>query len=158
MGISMSNAKRKRRLFLFIICISGIFFFSQVLICCKSNIIELKNITSEKIDSITTNIDPILTEPVYPGGVDSLVRYVERHIEFTPYMNEIDVTGKIIIRFVVDEDGSITKPEILRSLEKHYDEAAIKSLMSAPRFIKPAYQMGVPTRSYYIIPVKIMLK
>jgi protein TonB len=133
-------------------------FFSQVLICCKSNIIELKNITSEKIDSITTNIDPILTEPVYPGGVDSLVRYVERHIEFTPYMNEIDVTGKIIIRFVVDEDGSITKPEILRSLEKHYDEAAIKSLMSAPRFIKPAYQMGVPTRSYYIIPVKIMLK
>ncbi len=146
MGINRSNETRKIYSFFFNICMLGILLLSQIFTGCKSKAVAIDL------------IDPILTEPVYLGGSDSLVRYVERHIEFTPYMNEIDVSGKIIIRFVVDEDGSITKPEILRSLEKHYDEAAIKSLMSAPRFIKPAYQMGVPAKCYYIIPVKIMLK
>jgi len=162
MSISKNNAIRKRRLFLFTVSMLGILLFSPVLIGCRSKVTELNNIIPEKANPLKTVtesiIDPIESQPVYPGGSDSLVRYVERHIKFTPYMSEIDAVGKIIIRFVVEKDGSITSPEILRSLEEHCDEAAIKSLLSAPRFIKPAFQMGVPVRSYYTISVKIKLE
>ena len=146
MNLSKSNATRNRYLFLFTIFLLGIMLFSPAF-------------TGSKSKAVAINLfHPKLTEPVYPGGADSLVRYVERHIKFTPCMSEIDAVGKIIIRFVVEKDGRITSPEILRSLKEHYDEAAIKSLLSAPRFIKPAFQMGVPVRSYYTISVKIKLE
>jgi Gram-negative bacterial tonB protein. len=124
----------------------GVILLSPVFTGCKSKAV------------VINPSDLNQTQPVYPGGTDSLLMYVARHIEFTPYMNEIDATGKILIRFIVEKDGRITNPEIQRSLEKYYDEAAIKSLMSAPRFIKPAFHSGVPVRSYYVIPVKIMLE
>ena len=85
----------------------------------------------------------------FPGGNAS--QYVASR--FNPEAAD-DVEGKIIVRFVVEKDGSISNVEVARGLSPEADREAIRVLRSMPRW-KPGKNSGKVVRCRFSLPIVI---
>ncbi len=65
-----------------------------------------------------------------------------------------DLEGKIIVRFVIEKDGSISNVEIARGLSQESSEEVIRVIRSMPKW-KPGKNGGVPVRSRFSLPIVI---
>ena len=91
----------------------------------------------------------------FPGGNDSLFTFVSKNLKWPN--TEADVQGKVICRFVVNIDGTISDYEVIRSLDPIFDNEAIRVIKLLPKFIT-GKQNGKPVRSYYVIPIAFKLE
>ncbi|RYZ22830.1 MAG: hypothetical protein EOP49_46395, partial [Sphingobacteriales bacterium] len=68
--------------------------------------------------------------PEFPGD---LLQYIRTHFRYPEAVKDT-VEGKVFMRFIVQADGSITNVEVVRKLEPHLDEEAIRLVKSMPRW------------------------
>ena len=87
--------------------------------------------------------------PSFPGGEAALLKYVNTHIKYPAIAQEQEISGVVVLRFVVKEDGSVGEVIVQKSLEKHCDEEAVRVVKSLPRFI-PGKQQGKAVRVWYL--------
>ncbi|MDR0895791.1 MAG: energy transducer TonB [Prevotellaceae bacterium] len=93
--------------------------------------------------------------PQYPdNGMQGLLEYTIKNFNYTPIMQEMCVQGRIIVQIIVDKDGSILCPKVLKGVERHYDEEALRVVSSMPKWI-PGRQRGEAVRARYTIPVLV---
>ena len=85
----------------------------------------------------------------FPGGKPS--DFVSSH--FNPDA-AADVEGKIIVRFVVELDGSISNVDVARGLSPEANREAIRVIRSMPRW-KPGQNNGKAVRSRFSLPILI---
>ena len=85
----------------------------------------------------------------FPGGKPS--DFVSSH--FNPDA-AADVEGKIIVRFVVELDGSISNVDVARGLSPEANREAIRVVRSMPRW-KPGKNNGKAVRSRFSLPILI---
>ena len=85
----------------------------------------------------------------FPGGKPS--DFVRSH--FNPDA-AADVEGKIIVRFVVELDGSISNVDVARGLSPEANREAIRVIRSMPRW-KPGKNNGKAVRSRFSLPILI---
>ena len=95
--------------------------------------------------------------PSFPGGEAALLKYVTTHIKYPAIAQEQEISGVVVLRFVVKEDGSVGEVIVQKSLEKHCDEEAVRVVKSLPRFI-PGKQQGKAVRVWYTLPVRYVLQ
>ena len=95
--------------------------------------------------------------PSFPGGEAALLKYVNTHIKYPAIAQEQEISGVVVLRFVVKEDGSVGEVIVQKSLEKHCDEEAKRVVKSLPRFI-PGKQQGKAVRVWYTLPVRYVLQ
>lgn len=57
-----------------------------------------------------------LTEAEYPGGMDSLYYFLCRNLNYPAEAVEKRLTGKVIVQFIVEKDGSVTNSTILSDI------------------------------------------
>lgn len=94
--------------------------------------------------------------PEFPGGVSELMKFIAQNLHYPENLGDISVQGRIIMRVVIEKDGSITNPEILRGLHPDFDKAALEVVNKIPHF-KPGIHRGEPVRVRYVFPVSINL-
>ena len=92
----------------------------------------------------------------YPGGDAALLNYVNSKIQYPAMAIEQEIQGRVIVRFVVEINGTIGKVEALRGHELLKAEA-IRVVKSIPGKFTPAKQNGEPVRYWYTIPVTFKL-
>lgn len=95
--------------------------------------------------------------PSFPGGEAALLKYVTTHIKYPAIAQEQEISGVVVLRFVVKEDGSVGEVIVQKSLEKHCDEEAVRVVKSLPRFI-PGKQQGKAVRVWYTLPVRYSIQ
>lgn len=88
----------------------------------------------------------------FPGGQQALIQWVEDNIKCPERVKNSDTKVRVIVKFVVEKDGSVTNPVVVKGVDNELDKAAIELMEKMPRWI-PGRMNGVPVRSYYIIPV-----
>lgn len=64
---------------------------------------------------------------------------------------ELGIEGKAVVRFVVNEDGSITDATIIKSDSPGFGKEALRVLGKLPKF-KPGMQQGKPVKVYFVLP------
>ncbi len=101
--------------------------------------------------------DVVEQMPSFPGGPQALLNYLSEHINYPEGYEEICVQGRVVITFVVEKDGSLSDITVLKSLEKAFDEEALRAVKSMPKWI-PAMQNGEPVRAKYTVPITFRLK
>ena len=69
-------------------------------------------------------------------------------------MNKI--SGRVIVTFVVNTDGSIDDAKIEKSMDPALDKEAIRVVSSMPNWI-PGRQKGMPVRVKYTLPITFRL-
>ena len=100
-------------------------------------------------------IDMIEQMPQFPGGEKELFKFINLNLKYPN--SDIDVNGKVICRFIVNRDGSVSNPEVIRSLDPECDKEAIRVIKLLPKFI-PGKQNGKNVRVWYTMPVIFKLE
>lgn len=95
--------------------------------------------------------------PAFPGGQQELMRYLSKNIKYPTISQENNVQGRVIVQFVVDKDGSIIDPVIVKSIDPYLDKEAVRVIMSMPKW-KPGYQGAKAVRVKYTVPVTFRLQ
>jgi protein TonB len=95
--------------------------------------------------------------PEYPGGIPELMNYISQNLKYPSEAVLNNIQGKVILKFVVNADGSVDRVELLRSIDPLLDNEAIRVVSSLPRF-KPGKQGGVPVRVWFSIPFSFKLR
>ncbi len=124
---------------------------------------ESRESSSEHPDTATTAdteedviYSVVVQEAVYPGGNKQLMQDISRNFNYPKKAREHGKQGRVIIRFVVEKDGSISDITSTRPQGYGLDEAAILAVSQLRNFT-PAKQDGEPVRSYYSIPINCSL-
>ena len=95
--------------------------------------------------------------PEFPGGTSALMKYLSANIKYPTMSQEIGSQGRVIVQFVVDRDGSITNPQVVRGIDAHLDKEAIRVISAMPKW-KPGTQNGKKVRVKYTVPVVFRLQ
>ena len=101
--------------------------------------------------------------PEYPEGVEKLVKYIrtstdnywkKRYPKGKPvYPCEQGISGRVIVSFVINENGQVTDPAVLRRVDKDLDKEAIRIIKSMPRWI-PGEHKGKKVKVRFTLPVQ----
>lgn len=108
--------------------------------------------------------------PRFPGCEDSdlskhekakcaseqLLNYVYKNIKYPALARENGIQGMVVIRFVVEKDGSISKAEVAREIGGGCGNEALRVVNSMPNWI-PGKQRGRKVRVQFNLPVKFKL-
>ena len=70
--------------------------------------------------------------PEFPGGSAELLKYLSSHIKYPTMSQEMGSQGRVIVQFVVDKDGSITSPTVVRGVDAYLDKEAIRVISGMP--------------------------
>ena len=96
-------------------------------------------------------------QPEFPGGVKALMEYVEANIRYPQEVKERGIQGRVIVRFIVEEDGTLTGEQVIKPVDPQLDAEAIRIARSMPKW-KPGEIRGKPTRMRFSFPVTFRLK
>ncbi len=94
--------------------------------------------------------------PVFPGGEEALYKYIYDNLRYPEKAREEGITGTVVIRFVVEKDGSISNATIAREIGGGCGAEAKRIVEGMPKW-KPGRQSGKPVRTEFTIPVQFRL-
>lgn len=111
---------------------------------------------NEAVESVEL-IDPVMVDPEFPGGMDSLCRFLCYHLQYPDSARVAGVEGKVFVLFVVEKDGTVRNFKILRDIGYGCGESVVEALKQMPRWI-PGKQGDKTVRVQYSLPVNFSLE
>ena len=94
--------------------------------------------------------------PQFPGGEAAMRKFISENLRYPKYAVDNGIQGRVVVRFIVQKDGSIRNIEVLRSLDKSLDQEAVRVIQLMPKWI-PGKQNGKPVDVYFILPIVFKL-
>ncbi|MBA3827454.1 MAG: energy transducer TonB [Taibaiella sp.] len=109
---------------------------------------------------------PALPEPkkqVYmyveqmPQPPYNLNDYLSKSIKYPETSRNNGSEGKVVVHFIVNKDGSLSDPEVLRGVDAYIDKEALRIVNAMPKW-KPGRQQGKAVSVYYSLPIIFRLE
>jgi len=119
--------------------------------------------------------DPIFTVveqmPRFPGCEDlqtdkdamkkcsdeKMLNFIFKNISYPQDARKKGVEGVVVVRFVIDKDGQVTSPEVLRSIGSGCDEEALRIVNMMPKWVA-GKQRGKNVNVYFNLPFRFKLQ
>lgn len=95
--------------------------------------------------------------PQYPTGTAALMEYLSKAIQYPADAIEKGVQGRVIVQFVVNADGTIYNPKIIRGVSESIDKEALRVIRAMPTWT-PGKQKGKAVRVKFTVPVMFKLQ
>lgn len=95
--------------------------------------------------------------PEFPGGMAECLKFLGKNIKYPTIAQENGIQGRVIVQFVVNRDGSIVDPVVVRSVDPYLDKEALRVIKTMPKW-KPGMQRGKAVRVKYTVPVTFKLQ
>jgi TonB family protein len=97
--------------------------------------------------------------PEFSGGMEKLFDFVNKNLSYPRYERDKNISGNVYVRFVVEKDGSITRPEIMRSVvgSKNFDAEVLRIIRMMPKWT-PGENHGNKVSVYMSLPIQFRLK
>lgn len=120
------------------------------------------------VDSVTENKqDPqsdsrarLIAEvmPEFNGGIGSLYAYLNARLTYPEWEKKEKIEGIVFVTFVIDADGRIKDPAIVRSVEgsKNFDKEVLRIIREMPPW-KPGQERGQNVAVQFTLPIKFKL-
>ena len=90
--------------------------------------------------------------PQFPGGFEKLKDYLEENMQYPKKLKGSGIQGRVVITFVVEKDGKISKAKVVRSINPALDKEALRLVRKMPRWV-PGKQNGIYVKVKYTIPI-----
>lgn len=91
--------------------------------------------------------------PEFPGGgMPRLMKFLQDNLHYNKDTNGNGIKKRVIIQVIIDKDGSVTHPVILRGANPVLDKEALRVVSLMPKW-KPGDQHGVPLKVRFTFPV-----
>ncbi len=93
----------------------------------------------------------------FPGGMNELMKYLKKNVKYPPAAQRANISGRVVLQFVVEKDGSVGQIKVLKSVGFGCDEEAIRVVKSMPKW-SPGRQNGRAVRVWHTLPVTYTLQ
>ena len=90
--------------------------------------------------------------PEFPGGMAAMMKFLGDSINYPIEAKEKKIQGRVVITFVVREDGVVVDPEIVRGVEDSLDKEALRVVSAMPKWV-PGKQDGKAVNVKYALPI-----
>lgn len=94
--------------------------------------------------------------PEFPGGTNALYDYLRKNMKYPAICRESGITGRVIVSFTVNKDGSIVDVEVVKGVHPQMDKEAVRVVSAMPKW-SPGEQRGKPVRCRFNLPVNFRL-
>ena len=117
--------------------------------------------TAQETPTDTTVYRVVEKWPEYPEGINKLMKDIRtstdnywkrKYPKGKPIVIE-DGISRVVVSFVINENGQVTDPEVLRRVDKDLDKEAIRIIKSMSRWI-PGEHKGKKVKVRLTLPVQ----
>ena len=121
--------------------------------------VEVKYIPVEVTEKLqgTPVFEVVEQMPEYPGGIAASVEYIQKNMRYPEAAEKNGTQGRVTVQFIIDKEGNVTNPKVLRSVDKDLDAEAIRLVGAMPKW-KPGMQKGKAVAVKYTLPVVFKLE
>ena len=95
--------------------------------------------------------------PEYPGGMPAMMEFISKNIKYPAAAQQAKIQGRVTIQFIVNTEGNIITPRVLRSADPLLDAEAIRLTTIMPKW-KPGMQRGQAVNVKYTVPIMFRLQ
>ena len=95
--------------------------------------------------------------PEFPGGEQAMMDFVAKNVQYPKEAMEKEISGRVLVGFIVEKDGSISETEIVKGIGGGCDEEAVRVVKAMPKW-KPGKQKGKPVRVHFMLPLTFKLQ
>ncbi len=129
---------------------------SLMAICCLTTVLAQKTVVSQK-DQKEDPFNVVEDMPAFPGGMEAMIQFISSNIKYPADAKKQKVDGRVLVKFVVEKDGSITEVKVIKPAFPSLDAEAIRVVKAMPKW-KPGYQNGKAVRVQFTMPINFSLK
>lgn len=105
------------------------------------------------IDSVQIFVDK---RPEFPGGDAAMMKYLSSELFYPEIARLKNIQGRVVCQFMVNEDGSISDIQVVKSVHKSLDKEAVRVIKHMPKWI-PGEHRGKAVRVRYTLPIMFRL-
>ena len=95
--------------------------------------------------------------PEFPGGEQAMMDFVAKNVQYPKEAMEKEISGRVLVGFIVEKDGSISETEVVKGIGGGCDEEAVRVVKAMPKW-KPGKQKGKPVRVHFMLPLTFKLQ
>ena len=81
------------------------------------------------------NGDDVDQQPSFPGGTNALNTFIASNLKYPVFAQEKGIQGRVVVKFIVEKDGSISNVEVDRSVSPSLDNEAMRVIKNMPKWI-----------------------
>lgn len=90
--------------------------------------------------------------PVFKGGTVGISQFVGTNLKFPKKARKNNVTGDVVVEFVIEKDGSVGDVNITQSLTPECDQAVVDMVKKMPKWT-PGKKDNKDVRVLYTMPI-----
>lgn len=90
---------------------------------------------NESESNMIFNGDDVDQQPSFPGGTNALNTFIASNLKYPIAAAENGIQGRVIVKFIVEKDGSISNVEVDRSVDPYLDNEAMRVVKAMPKWI-----------------------
>lgn len=118
---------------------------------------EVKASVEPVVYDFTQNAPEGMEAPGFPGGTEAFYKYLSENIHYPEQAKADGIQGRVVVGFIVMDDGSIVNVEVQRGIGGGCDEEAVRVVKAMPKW-QPAVYNGKPCNVHYSLPVSFKLQ
>lgn len=121
----------------------------------------------EVVEAVNPSVEPVifnrdstpegLNAPVFPGGEESLYKYIAGNIKYPEQAKADGIEGRVVVRFIVMDNGDVVNVEVAKGIGGGCDEEAMRVVKAMPKW-QPATYEGKPVNVQYALPITFKLR
>ena len=124
-----------------------------VLLVCLPSFAQQKPV--EKVDSDGVYLMPDQL-PEFPGGIQAMMKFLSTNIKYPVEAQKKGISGRVIVQFVIMEDGTLDQAKVIRGVDPLLDEEALRVVKSMPKS-KPGSDRGEAVKVRFTAPIMFNL-
>ena len=115
-----------------------------------------KPVEEKKVEQVVESKPLTIAEkmPSFKGNVNA---WLASNLNYPAVAAENGVQGKVIVRFVVGKDGSVSQASVVRSVDPALDREALRVVNLMPNW-NPGMNNGQPAAVWFTLPVTFKLQ
>ena len=91
--------------------------------------------------------------PSFPGGLEELYKWIDNNVQYPAVARENGIEGRVILKFIVEKDGSLSDSTVIHSVHPMVDREALRLVGQMPKW-NPGKRAGIPVRVRCCLPIK----
>ena len=97
-------------------------------------------------------------KPKFQGGdANQFSKWVSQHLEYPEIAKENGVSGRVMVQFTVNPNGTVSDVKVLRGVDPSLDKEAVRVIQSSPKWT-PGKQRDRAVKVTYQFPVIFQLR
>lgn len=117
-------------------------------------LIGVSSVIAQTNEPVYEQVDEM---PEYQGGMTEMVKFIGKNLKYPEQAVKANVIGKVIVKIIVEKDGSVNSVSFLKGIGFGCDEEVERIVKLMPKW-QAGVKDGKKVRTSFVLPVMFSLE